>query len=788
MQQTSATWKQLLAAGAALEARATIGGVAYTDISAPVIRRAAMQGSLGIGNVVSASLSLVIRGAGVVPRSAKVTVQARLKDGQTASEWLPQGTFYISRRARDPVTGLLALECYDALLKANALWEPSAGTWPRTMAAVAAELAALLGLEIDSRTTLPEGAAFVISEPPAGTTVRDVLGVIAQAGGGNWIVTPENRLRLLPVGGGTDTVDVTGVTGGMKAGAAGTVTGVRCTVDGLQTLIGDDTGIVVDATVAPVIAADMAEGLIGQAYQPFSLTGAIYDPAAELGDVVRAGVNGEVASVLYSETAALGPAFRGDIEAPEAGEIADEYPYIGSGEKVLALAKAAVNEAVDRLDDDLTQQEIFNRLTDNGAAQGLVLYNGQLYINASYINAGMLNARFINFNAPVDDFAVPNENDPDTLLDGQTVTGGWIVNESGSREIVALECDYAKLLRGRTITLKFTFNGELSFCEYAWDSLDGPSGIGTVEPVSPANPYTYYFTVPDEADSFRLVMTCGGLKQIDATVSGSQIVYPDDIRFTYAGLQIGKFLVDRSGNLFGKGQNEFDGTARFNGNVYFRNPSSVRTNLEITPANIGAVAKTGDTMTGPLTMDSNLFGALGSTGFRNVGPNGALSYLCTENDFYGSGGGWGHFIICNHGNGETYYNYVLRLPFWDSPKYKRQMGGTSAQTPWYDFLTSEKTVTVSQGGTGATTAAGAISKLFDIYGNDTRNYPNAPGVYRTVGTNIFSNLQPGSLYGVLIIIGRVYAAHFYIDSYSNMFVGFSGDVFGEPTTWRQCTP
>ena len=399
MQTTSSTWQGLFAAGAALEARAdvvTAPGIStlFTGI-APVIRRAAMQGSLGIGNVVSASLSLVVRNAVNIPRSAKVTVQARLKDGQTASEWLPQGTFYISRRARDPVTGLLALECYDALLKANALWEPSAGTWPRTMAAVAAELAALLGLSIDSRTTLPEGAAFVISEPPAGTTVRDVLGVIAQAGGGNWIVTPENWLRLLPVGGGTDAVDVTGVTGGMKAGAAGTVTGVRCTVDGLQTLIGDDTGIVMDATVAPVIAADMAEGLIGQAYQPFSLTGAIYDPAAELGDAVRAGVNGEVASVLYSETAALGPAFRGDIEAPEAGEIADEYPYIGSGEKVLALAKAAVNEAVDRLDDDLTQQEIFDRLTDNGAAQGLVLYDGQLYINASYINAGELAADII---------------------------------------------------------------------------------------------------------------------------------------------------------------------------------------------------------------------------------------------------------------------------------------------------------------------------------------------------------------------------------------------------------
>lgn len=125
-------------------------------------------------------------------------------------------------------------------------------------------------------------------------------------------------------------------------------------------------------------------------------------------------------------------------------------------------------------------------------------------------------------------------------------------------------------------------------------------------------------------------------------------------------------------------------------------------NVNLTPANIGAVNKAGDTMTGPLTMDSSLFGALGSTGFRIGVYPGALSYMATDDDFYGSGGGWGHFIICNHLNGETDYNYMLRLPFWDSPKYKRQMGSTSAQTPWYDFLTSEKTVTVLQGGTGMT--------------------------------------------------------------------------------------
>ena len=58
-------------------------------------------------------------------------------------------------------------------------------------------------------------------------------------------------------------------------------------------------------------------------------------------------------------------------------------------------AQAAQN-AVSALDDSLTQQEIFNRLTDNGAAQGMVLYNGQLYVNASYMKSGTIDGNLVN--------------------------------------------------------------------------------------------------------------------------------------------------------------------------------------------------------------------------------------------------------------------------------------------------------------------------------------------------------------------------------------------------------
>lgn len=57
---------------------------------------------------------------------------------------------------------------------------------------------------------------------------------------------------------------------------------------------------------------------------------------------------------------------------------------------------AAAQQAVTSLDNSLNQQGVFNRLTNNGAAQGMFLLNGQLYVNASYISAGELSASRIH--------------------------------------------------------------------------------------------------------------------------------------------------------------------------------------------------------------------------------------------------------------------------------------------------------------------------------------------------------------------------------------------------------
>lgn len=44
------------------------------------------------------------------------------------------------------------------------------------------------------------------------------------------------------------------------------------------------------------------------------------------------------------------------------------------------------------LNDSLEQGKLFNRLTRNGTVKGIILKNGQLYINANYINSGTLKA------------------------------------------------------------------------------------------------------------------------------------------------------------------------------------------------------------------------------------------------------------------------------------------------------------------------------------------------------------------------------------------------------------
>ena len=99
-----------------------------------------------------------------------------------------------------------------------------------------------------------------------------------------------------------------------------------------------------------------------------------------------------------------------------------------------------------------------------------------------------------------------------------------------------------------------------------------------------------------------------------------------------------------------------------------------------------------------------LNGGIQSTGYGN----GTLTYFQTSEDFNNSSG-WNHYIIANHGSGRDYYNYMIALPFWDPPKYRRKTGGNAGDnlSEWYDFVTDEnlssKCITATLSGTNNTT-------------------------------------------------------------------------------------
>lgn len=53
------------------------------------------------------------------------------------------------------------------------------------------------------------------------------------------------------------------------------------------------------------------------------------------------------------------------------------------------------DEVIDAVDKKLTQEDIFNRLTNNGASQGMFIDDGNVYFNATYIKSGEINSDLI---------------------------------------------------------------------------------------------------------------------------------------------------------------------------------------------------------------------------------------------------------------------------------------------------------------------------------------------------------------------------------------------------------
>lgn len=390
MRSRTALWERLSKRGRFdLETKAQIGGKEYTAISAPVIDRALMSSPLSVGNCNSATLSLSILTDDVIAASSPVLIKGRVTNGTDVSEWKEFGTFFINQRDTS-YEGLVTISCYDALLKASQTYvseSDNKSNWPKTMRAVVNEIAYRIGVSLDSRTVINTGTDYMVPFP-SGLTMLQVLGYIGACHGGNWVVTEENKLRLIPLTTSPDEtfyvidpdyariqtddgfnlihdiqtvfnavlpmespglINVPAVLGQITTGAPVTVTGVSFEdSDNKSYTAGDSSGAVIALGQNPYATEAICDTLLeqfgGLVYSPYTATNAIFDPATEIGDQIK--ISDRVFSVIMAMTLTLDTSFKANISAPNSEELSTEYPYLSEVEKLKQTA-AELNSAID---------------------------------------------------------------------------------------------------------------------------------------------------------------------------------------------------------------------------------------------------------------------------------------------------------------------------------------------------------------------------------------------------------------------------------------------------------
>ena len=187
-----------------VETKLSIAGVEYSQ--ADIVRDSlrvygGLYSTFGIGNCCARQIEFEIMPKGEIARQAEIKVFARLASGEQVSEWIPKGVFYFATRKTDRKTGVLSVHGYDSMLKAEQTWLDSsydAETWPMPVWTAVNDIAARMGVAVDSRTQL--NAAFPVQYPVADEgdmTMREALGRIAVANAGNWIITDEGKLLLV---------------------------------------------------------------------------------------------------------------------------------------------------------------------------------------------------------------------------------------------------------------------------------------------------------------------------------------------------------------------------------------------------------------------------------------------------------------------------------------------------------------------------------------------------------------------------------------------------------------
>lgn len=341
MRISPTNWDVLFADTHTAEYRLVINGVSYYSEnmqSVPVITKPLLEKPT-IGRVCSATLTVAIRPIEnvTIPKAARVLAYSRLvsKDGETSTDWVLIGKFNVSSRSGAKI---INLNCRDDMILAGQTYldKSSLTGWPVQQSIVVNDIARIMGVELDDRTIIHTGTNYRASTPDTDALISEVLGFIAVCNGGNWIITDEGKLRLIPFASPSATSQQaldTSHGGYTETGIDTIVSRVTLTDREDETYTaGNDTGYEITAYspyANQAVADDLLTALAGVIYRPYRIDLARINPLLELGDTISAtDSDGNTFNViLNSVTVSCNIGYVATLESAAEDNAEEEIPY-----------------------------------------------------------------------------------------------------------------------------------------------------------------------------------------------------------------------------------------------------------------------------------------------------------------------------------------------------------------------------------------------------------------------------------------------------------------------------
>lgn len=338
-----------------------INGVEYlpTDyVDTPVIKQPLME-EPSFGRCCTGSLEITVRKKEnvTIPKAASVVAYCRIENNDAYTDWVDIGYFNVSKRVNYSET--ISLTCNDRMIFAGQTYldKTEFTEWPQAMTDVLDEIASIMDVDIDERTTIRTDSSCYVAYPNEDVLMSEILASIAAAHGGSFVMTGEGKLRLIPFPDTTtsgmyfydlDKYDISYfaiwnelraayVSYSQISNAQKTVSRVTLSdsADNIFTS-GSDTGIELAAVceyATQAMCNTVGNLLIGRSFIPYELSGAYFNPLIELGDSFSIRYRGEQViliannielSCTYGYSCSVSNRMQEDDE--------EEVPYISTSE------------------------------------------------------------------------------------------------------------------------------------------------------------------------------------------------------------------------------------------------------------------------------------------------------------------------------------------------------------------------------------------------------------------------------------------------------------------------